>query len=408
MTNPPLVASGESYDLIIVGAGPAGLSTALHLARLAPHLLPRTLILEKDRHPRPKLCGGGILPDGERILEALGLDLTEVPHVDVTRAHFDFDGQGFCLHPDPTRPYAFRIIRRHEFDSWLAGKARAAGVTILEETKVLRLTREEEGVVLETTRGNFRARAVVGADGSHGIVRRSIIGREPTHSARLLEVVTPVEERASTHPQNESCFDFFVVPLGIQGYTWDFPALEKGLPVRVRGIFDFNGIRRGNALSLREGLAREFNRHGLELSEHELQGHPIRWFKAQQPVSAPRMLLVGDAAGSDALYGEGISLALGYGALAARILWHAFDRQDFSFRTYRPALLRSQMGRSLRWRTFLAMVFYRLQPVWFQKFAWRRLCWLIRAVMGRFVIGWVGRQQQRDTFNGKRGSSPRS
>jgi len=71
------------YDLIIVGAGPAGISTALHLARLAPEIIPHTLILEKAHHPRHKLCGGGLLPDAEVILRRLGLDSAEVPHVDV-------------------------------------------------------------------------------------------------------------------------------------------------------------------------------------------------------------------------------------------------------------------------------------------------------------------------------------
>jgi ribulose 1,5-bisphosphate synthetase/thiazole synthase len=67
------------YEVIIVGAGPAGLSTALHLQQMAPELAERTLILEKARHPRTKLCGGGVTPDAERVLGRLGLDVTEVP-----------------------------------------------------------------------------------------------------------------------------------------------------------------------------------------------------------------------------------------------------------------------------------------------------------------------------------------
>jgi len=49
------------HDLIIVGAGPAGLSTAIHLQHIVPELAKRTLIIEKARHPRPKLCAGGLL-----------------------------------------------------------------------------------------------------------------------------------------------------------------------------------------------------------------------------------------------------------------------------------------------------------------------------------------------------------
>jgi flavin-dependent dehydrogenase len=79
-------------DLLILGSGPGGLSTALHLAQIAPHLAPRILILEKEHYPRFKLCAGGLVADAEVVLERLGLDLREVPHVIVDMAHFDFAG----------------------------------------------------------------------------------------------------------------------------------------------------------------------------------------------------------------------------------------------------------------------------------------------------------------------------
>jgi flavin-dependent dehydrogenase len=49
------------YDVVIVGSGPAGVSTWLHLHRFEPQLAARTLVLEKAQHPRPKLCGGGVM-----------------------------------------------------------------------------------------------------------------------------------------------------------------------------------------------------------------------------------------------------------------------------------------------------------------------------------------------------------
>ena len=95
---------------------------------LAPELISRTLILEKAHHPRPKLCGGGILPDAEVVLRQLGLDITEIPHVDVDWAHFDFEGKGMNMRGEKNGKYAFRTIRRYEFDAWLASKARATRI----------------------------------------------------------------------------------------------------------------------------------------------------------------------------------------------------------------------------------------------------------------------------------------
>jgi len=389
------MSSPTRFDLIIVGAGPAGISTALHLAQIAPELVSRTLLLEKAHHPRPKLCGGGLLPDAEWVLNSLGLDSGEVPHYDVDWAHFDYGGKGFRMRAEKKGSFAFRTIRRYEFDAWLADKARQRGFQIQEHTGVKSISVTDSEVVLETDQGEYRATVVVGADGSKSVTRRLVAPGEKTHTARLLEIVTEPRPENSFHIQANSYFDFLYVPQGILGYSWDFPAIDKGRAVRVRGIYDSNVYPLKTALPLREALADEMGIHGYKMEAYELQGHPLRWFERKSAFAVPHVLLVGDAAGADALFGEGISIALGYGRLAAEAIRDAFARQDFSFMDYKRAILRSELGKSLTRRTWLARFYYRLRSRFIQAFVWRRLGWLVEWVMQTFIIGWARRQAMR-------------
>jgi menaquinone-9 beta-reductase len=381
----------DQVDILIVGAGPSGISTALHLAQLAPELAARALVLEKARHPRPKLCAGGLVIDAEVILQRLGLDVDEVPHADAGVAHFDFEGRGLDVRVP--RTHALRMVRRDEFDAWLAGKARASGIAIQEGVTVIGVVPGPDGVTVATDRGEMRARVVVGADGSNGIVRRSILPDSAVRTARVLEVLTPPPDGSSGHKPGDAYFEFACVPGGISGYTWDFPTQLKGEPMQCWGVYDTNLLAGGERPPLRDVLAEEMARAGYRLDDYELKGHPIRWFDPFNRFAVQGVLLVGDAAGADAILGEGISIALGYGHLAARAIQSAFARGDFSFRDYRPRLRRSSLGRALTARTALAFLYYRLRWRWFQRLVWHRLGGLVVAVAWLFVINWARRSR---------------
>ena len=379
-------------DILILGGGPSGLSTALHLARDHPHLAPRILVLEKEQYPRPKLCAGGLVLDAEIILERLGLDVREVPHVDAASAHFDFAGRGLTVRV-PKR-HALRIIRRDEFDHWLAEKARAAGVEIRESVQVKNVRPDTDGVSVETDQGKFRARVVVGADGSNGVTRRCVWPNAPVSTARVLEVVTPTASRRGdipSHAEGQAYFDFFPVPNGIAGYVWDFPTQVQGQPMRCWGVYDANLLANEKRPPLKQPLAEEMSRRGFDLDQYELKGHPIRWFEPAHPLSARGVLLVGDAAGVDPLFGEGISMALGYGCVAAKEIGESFRRGDFSFGGYKQRVLMSGLGQSLLARWVIAQVIYPLKWKWFQALLWRGLKPIVMLVAWVCVLNWARR-----------------
>ncbi|MEW6239967.1 MAG: hypothetical protein AB1564_04080, partial [Chloroflexota bacterium] len=194
--------------------------------------------------------------------------------------------------------------------------------------------------------------------------------------------------RNDNHENDHAYFDFFPVPNGIAGYTWDFPTQVNGQPMRCWGIYDTNILADMQRPALKEPLAEEMARHGFNLDDVELKGHPIRWFSPRAEMSAPRVLLAGDAVGADPIFGEGISMALGYGTVAAREIGESFQRNEFSFNGYRRRVLRSALGQTLIARWVIAQILYRVRWRLAQKFFWRRMGWITVAAAWVFVLNW--------------------
>lgn len=357
----------KAVDVLIAGAGPAGLSVALHLVQQDPAWAERLLVLEKVTHPRHKLCGGGMTRLGLEVLKNLGFRLPlPLPQARVDDIRFVYRNRTVHVRGKPQ----FVVFHRAELDAFLAAEARRRGIRICENEPLLRFEVGAGGVSAYTSQESYQAQVLVGADGSKGQLRAFFNRMESRgRTARLLETISPAPAAAAHFRERYALFDFTPADRELQGYFWDFPAYIDGQPVFNRGVYDARVASLRPKASLPALLQQSLGH--LDGEAVEPQGHPIHWFSPRSRFSQPRLLLVGDAAGVDPLFGEGIAPALAYGQPAAQAIADAFARQDFSFRDYRRRVLDAPVGRYLLLRWAIAWGSYRLSFLpWFMHFVW--------------------------------------
>lgn len=318
----------DPYDVVIVGGGPAGLSTAIHLVRRRPELVGSVLVLEKERYPRDKYCGGAIGSRGVRLLERAGV-LPDVPAVSIDA--ISFRGSGTYRRVD--RQGMGIVVRRTEFDHALARALAARGVEVRDFAGVDRVQAGEWGALVHLTSGEaIPCRAVVGADGVGSRVRRSM----GLPAGRLLAQVIEVDtETVASDLERSLHFDFVY---GDQdGYAWDFPTCVAGRLLACRGVYRIRSRagRGGTPANSHDDVAARLDAwlasKGLNPARYRRKRFAERGFDASAPVATPRVLLVGEAAGIDIVTGEGIAQALQYGAMAGPYLANALNRDYFGF-----------------------------------------------------------------------------
>lgn len=155
-------------------------------------------------------------------------------------------------------------------------------------------------------------------------------------------------------------FDFRCVDRGVGGYGWAFPASIDGRPYVNVGAYALGDVP---AAGLRAELEAQTARIGAP-GPACWKAFPIRTYAPGVRVAADRVLLVGDAAGVDALLGEGISFSLEYGALAAEAIVRARQARRWRFDDYQQAVTTGPLGRKLGLLAGAAAHFYGPRRAW--------------------------------------------
>jgi geranylgeranyl reductase family protein len=296
----------DVWDVVVVGAGPAG-SSAAHAAATAGR---KVLLLDKAEHPRYKTCGGGIIgPSRDALPPGFTLPLQDRVHA-VT-----FALNGRRERTRRSKQMMFGLVNRDEFDLGLVEAAQKAGATLAGGVTVTGVEQHGERVpdrrtvALSTQDGRtLLARAVVGADGSAGRIGRHV-GVSFDQTDLGLEAEIPVPEEVSRAWAGRIHLDWGPLP---GSYGWVFPkTAARSLTVGVIAA-------RGEGEQTRKYLAAYIARLGLAGFTPSVEsGHLTRCRTEESPLSRGRVLVAGDAAGLlEPWTREGISYALRSGRLA--------------------------------------------------------------------------------------------
>ncbi len=312
-------------DVLIVGGGPAGAATAWFLARSGAQVI----LLDRARFPRDKPCAEYLTPQASRILEAMGaLALVENAGAAKLGGMLVRAPNGEHIRGDFAAAHGFSgfrdrglAIRRRVLDALLLERARAAGVEVLEHTRVTDLLRDATGRTIgvrtlspDGAASDVRARLTIGADGLRSVIARKLgVARRLPWPRRIAFVthyrgVRGIGERGEMHVERE-------------GYL---------------GIANVGGGETNVALVVPAARARQLGSDPAAYLDYWLRGRPqlAHRFDDAERVSrvaatgpfasavrrawAPGAALVGDAADFfDPFTGEGIYAALRGGELLA-------------------------------------------------------------------------------------------
>jgi geranylgeranyl reductase family protein len=330
--------SDHTFDVLVVGGGPAGAATGYWLARAGHDVC----IVERKQFPREKTCGDGLTPRAVAQLTDMGLAdaLTKYHRYQGLRATAHGRTLELTWPSHPVYPSHGYVVRRRELDTMVADRAVEAGATLWQGAEALEpvvdrgfvrgaLVKRKEAAEPEVV----AARYVVVADGANSRFGRSLgtsrtkewpygtairgYWTSPLHAEPWIESALDVKDR-NGNP--------------MPGYGWIFPVGDGTVNVGVGLLSTFRDFKSVNTTHLLHEYAATAPGY-WELSPEGLCGKPtagrLPMGGSVGPKAGPTYLVVGDAAGTvNPFNGEGIDYAYETGRLAAEVLHEAIAGND--------------------------------------------------------------------------------
>lgn len=317
-------------DVAIIGAGPAGTATALHLGQLG---VKNVVLLDRHGFPRDKTCGSGVSPKGIGVLKELGVwDDVEANSYPINGLRLVTPGnrEMFISGGDAA---AAVICQRRTLDHLLLQRAQSLGAEFVPNFHAHELRMDDDRVVGVTAADGrtIRAKLTVVADGAHS---RFTLQREPK---TVYQAIMGWWDDVPFTPKHvELVFDKSVSPM----YGWLFP--ESPTRVNIGIVYPDVGHQKNARQLFQAFLDKHYaKRLGGGRPVGKWQGHPVSYAYKISKLTAPGRIVVGEAGRmTSPATAEGIYQGMKSGMLAAEALKKIVTgerREAVAFRDYEAA-----------------------------------------------------------------------